>query len=102
MNASMRKNSGLPSESPRRLSSVSSRGRFLRTRGYGKFSAYFHVDLDALRFGHSKGATSHQELLSSNPATETVQYRKVPYLHGTRLANLRGGATVPLKNWRTR
>lgn len=25
-----------------------------------KFAAYFHVDLDALRFGHSKGATSHQ------------------------------------------
>ncbi|MEO7860682.1 MAG: hypothetical protein ABIU05_09585 [Nitrospirales bacterium] len=64
-----------------------------------KFAAYSHVDLDALRFGHSKVATSHQELLSSNPATETVQYRKVPLLAWSKidkLTRLSGGPVEKL------
>jgi len=45
-----------------------------------KFAAYFHVDLDVLQFGKSKLTASHSELLSPNPVTETVHYRKIPLL----------------------
>ncbi|MEO8048711.1 MAG: helix-turn-helix transcriptional regulator [Nitrospirota bacterium] len=51
-----------------------------------KFAAYFRMDLDFLRFGKSKLATSHSELLSPNPATGTVQYRKVPLVSWSKLA----------------
>jgi SOS-response transcriptional repressor LexA len=47
---------------------------------WNKFASYFRVDLDALRFGKSKSPTSHHELLSANPVTDTVGYRKIPLL----------------------
>ena len=53
-----------------------------------KFAAYFRMDLDFLRFGKSKLAHSHSELLSPNPVTETVQYRKVPVLSWSKLGQL--------------
>jgi SOS-response transcriptional repressor LexA len=43
-----------------------------------KFAAYFHMDLDVLQFGKSKSTAAHSELLSPNPVTETVHYRKIP------------------------
>ncbi len=63
------------------------------SKTWEKFAAYFHVDLDALRFGHSKSATTSSELLSSNPVTETVQYRNVPLLSWSKVGQLtrRGG-----------
>lgn len=45
-----------------------------------KFAAYFHMELDALQFGKTKLTASHSELLSPNPVTETVHYRKIPLL----------------------
>ena len=53
-----------------------------------KFAAYFRMDLDFLRFGKSKLATAHSELLSPKPVTETVQYRKVPLLSWGKVGQL--------------
>jgi len=62
-----------------------------------KFAAYFRVDLDFLRFGKSKLASSHSELLSPNPVTETVQYRKVPLLSWNNLGQLTRTRGAPIK-----
>ncbi|MGH7146719.1 MAG: S24 family peptidase [Nitrospiraceae bacterium] len=64
-----------------------------------KFAAYFRMDLDFLRFGKSRLATSHSELLSPNPVTETVKYHKVPVLSWSKLGQLmrpRGGSIKKL------
>jgi len=54
-----------------------------------KCAAYFHVNLDALRFGEESNLPAPLEkLLSPNPAIETVRYRKVPLLSWSKVGQI--------------
>lgn len=52
---------------------------------------------DFLRFGKSKLATPHSELLSPNPVTETVENRKVSLVSWSKIGQLIRPSTRPIK-----
>ncbi|MGH7180550.1 MAG: S24 family peptidase [Nitrospiraceae bacterium] len=63
-----------------------------------KCAAYFHVNLDALRFGEESNLPAPLEtLLSPNPVIETVRYRKVPLLSWSKVGRITRRSDGPVE-----